>query len=123
VDGDTDGKINVVATSLIEKLYGSCISVKVDAVKGGGGDSLNNYIDGRWRQTWVDRVTHVNFVGGSSTRWYWLANGRREWARQDAIIRMTYARMPTARFASTANSRSTTASPGRPISILPPGAK
>jgi hypothetical protein len=90
------GKSNVVATSLIEKLYGGCaIRENWMPVKGGGGGSLNNYIDGRWRQTWVDSSNaRVNFVGGFVDNKMVLVG---EWEGvngpgKDAIIRMTYAR-------------------------------
>jgi len=90
------GKPNVVANSLIEKLYGNCaVRENWMPLKGTPGGSLNNYSDGRWRQTWVDSSnSRVDFVGG-------LVNGKMvlsgDWKGvngpgQDAIIRMTYSK-------------------------------
>lgn len=88
------GKTNVVASSLIEKLYGGCaIRENWMPLKGSAGGSLNNYVDGRWRQTWVDASnSRVDFVGG-------LVGGKMvlvgEWKGvlglgKDAMVRMTY---------------------------------
>ncbi|HKN42231.1 MAG TPA: hypothetical protein VJV87_04970 [Sphingomicrobium sp.] len=90
------GKPNVVATSLIEKLYGGC-AVRGNWIpaKGTPGGSLNSYVGGRWHQTWVDAAnSRVEFVGG-------LVNGKMiltgDWQDvngpgKDAIIRMTYSK-------------------------------
>lgn len=92
------GKDQVVASSLIEKLYGDCV-VRENwmPLKGSAGGSLNNYADGRWRQTWVDASnSRVEFVGG-------LVDGKMvlvgDWEGvngpgKDAIIRMTYSKNP-----------------------------
>ena len=90
------GKTNVVASSLIEKLYGNCaVRENWMPLKGTPGGSLNSYADGRWRQTWVDSSnSRVDFVGG-------LANGKMvltgDWKGvngpgKDAIIRMSYSK-------------------------------
>ena len=90
------GKEQVVASSLIEKLYAGCV-VRENwmPLKGSPGGSLNNYVDGRWRQTWVDGSnSRVEFVGG-------LADGKMvmtgNWRGvlgpgKDALIRMTYSK-------------------------------
>ena len=90
------GKTNVVASSLIEKLYGGCaIRENWMPLKGSAGGSLNNYYDGRWRQTWVDASnSRVDFTGG-------LVDGNMvltgDWKGvlgpgKDALIRMTYSK-------------------------------
>ena len=90
------GKTNVVASSLIEKLYGGCaIRENWMPLKGSAGGSLNNYYDGRWRQTWVDASnSRVDFTGG-------LVDGKMvltgDWKGvlgpgKDALIRMTYSK-------------------------------
>lgn len=90
------GKEQIVALSLIEKLYGDCV-VRENwmPLKGSPGGSLNSYFEGRWRQTWVDASnSRVDFVGG-------LVDGKMvlvgDWQGvngpgKDAIIRMTYSR-------------------------------
>ncbi len=90
------GKPNTVANSLIEKLYGDCV-VRENwmPLTGTAGGSLNNYVDGRWRQTWVDASnSRVDFVGG-------LVGGKMvlvgDWKGvngpgKDAIIRMSYSK-------------------------------
>ena len=90
------GKTNVVASSLIEKLYGGCaVRENWMPLKGTPGGSLNNYFDGRWRQTWVDAAnSRVDFVGGLVNgkivmTGYWqgvLGPGKA------ALIRMTYSK-------------------------------
>jgi hypothetical protein len=92
------GKSKVVANSLIEKLYGGCV-VRENWMPftGTPGGSLNSYVDGRWRQTWVDASnSRVEFVGG-------IVDGKMvlvgDWKGvngpgKDAIIRMTYSRNP-----------------------------
>ena len=90
------GKANVVASSLIEKLYGGCaVRENWMPLKGTAGGSLNNYYDGQWRQTWVDAAnSRVDFTGG-------LVDGKMvmtgEWKGvlgpgKDALIRMTYSK-------------------------------
>ena len=90
------GKTNVVASSLIEKLYGGCaVRENWMPLKGTAGGSLNNYYDGQWRQTWVDAAnSRVDFTGG-------LVDGKMvmtgEWKGvlgpgKDALIRMTYSK-------------------------------
>jgi hypothetical protein len=90
------GKDKVVATSLIEKLYGGCaIRENWMPLAGTPGGSLNNYYEGSWRQTWVDAAnSRVEFVGG-------LAEGKMVLAGlwkgvlgpgKDALIRMTYSK-------------------------------
>ncbi len=90
------GKTDIVASSLIEKLYGGCaVRENWMPLKGSPGGSLNNYYDGRWRQTWVDGAnSRVDFVGG-------LVDGKMvltgDWKGvlgpgKDALIRMTYSK-------------------------------
>ena len=90
------GKTSTVASSLIEKLYGGCaIRENWMPLKGTPGGSLNNYYDGRWRQTWVDGAnSRVDFAGG-------LVDGKMvligDWKGvlgpgKDALIRMTYSK-------------------------------
>lgn len=90
------GKSHVVASSLVEKLYGGCV-VRENwmPLKGAPGGSLNNYFEGRWRQTWVDASnSRADFVGG-------LVDGQMvlvgDWKGvngpgKDATIRMTYSK-------------------------------
>ena len=90
------GKEQPVASSLIEKLYGGCaIRENWMPLKGAGGGSLNNYVDGRWRQTWVDSSnSRVEFEGGLAdgkmvlTGFWKGVNG----PGKDALIRMTYSK-------------------------------
>lgn len=90
------GKANVVASSLIEKLYGGCaVRENWMPLKGTAGGSLNNYYDGQWRQTWIDAAnSRVDFTGG-------LVDGKMvltgQWKGvlgpgKDALIRMTYSK-------------------------------
>jgi hypothetical protein len=90
------GKTNVVASSLIEKLYGGCaVRENWMPLKGTAGGSLNNYYGGQWRQTWVDAAnSRVDFAGA-------LVDGKMvltgEWKGvlgpgKDALIRMTYSK-------------------------------
>lgn len=90
------GKDKVVATSLIEKLYGGCaVRENWMPLAGTPGGSLNNYYEGSWRQTWVDAAnSRVDFVGG-------LVDGKMVlsglWKGvlgpgKDALIRMTYSK-------------------------------
>ena len=90
------GKSNVVASSRIEKLYSNCaVRENWMPLKGTAGGSLNNYVGGRWHQTWVDAAnSRVEFVGG-------LVDGKMvlvgEWQGvngpgKDAIIRMSYSK-------------------------------
>lgn len=90
------GKDQVVASSVIEKLYGGCaIRENWMPLRGSAGGSLNNYVDGRWRQTWVDASnSRVDFVGGLVAGKMVLVG---EWkgvlgVGKDATIRMTYSR-------------------------------
>lgn len=89
-------KPTVVASSRIEKLYGNCaVRENWMPFKGTPGGSLNNYVEGRWRQTWVDAAnSRVEFVGG-------LVDGKMvlvgDWKGvngpgKDALIRMTYSK-------------------------------
>jgi hypothetical protein len=92
------GKRDVVATSLIEKLYGGCaVRENWMPIKGTVGGSLNNYVreDGRWHQTWVDSSnSRVEFSGGLTdgrmvlTGFWKGVNG----PGKDALIRMTYSK-------------------------------
>ena len=90
------GKSNVVASSLIEKLYRGCaIRENWIPLKGTAGGSLNNYFDGRWRQTWVDSAnSRVDFVGGLIDGKMVLTGNWRGMLGpgKDAMIRMTYSR-------------------------------
>ena len=90
------GKDQVVASSLVEKIYGECV-VRENwmPLQGSAGGSFNNYYEGRWRQTWVDASnSRVDFVGG-------MVDGKMvlvgDWKGvngpgKDAIIRMTYSK-------------------------------
>src|SRR5687767_13009083 len=90
------GKPNLVAHSLIERLYAGCaIRENWMPLKGAGGGSLNNYLtdDKRWHQTWVDSSNaRVDFIGGlvggkMVLVGFWKGvNG----PGQDALTRMTY---------------------------------
>ncbi len=90
------GKPKVVASSVIENLYNGCaIRENWTPLKGSAGGSLNSFVDGRWRQTWVDGSnSRVEFVGG-------LVDGKMvltgNWAGingpgKDALVRMTYSK-------------------------------
>ena len=90
------GKPNAVANSLIEKLYGGCaVRENWMPFKGTGGGSLNNYVNGRWHQTWVDSSNaRVDFTGGLTggkmvLTGYWKGVGG---PGKDALIRMTYSK-------------------------------
>lgn len=90
------GKDQPVANSLIEKLYAGCaVRENWMPFKGTGGGSLNNYVDGKWRQTWVDAAnSRVEFEGGLVdgkmvlTGFWKGVNG----PGKDALIRMTYSK-------------------------------
>lgn len=90
------GKTNLVARSLVEKLYAGCtIRENWMPLKGTGGGSLNSYdpTDRRWHQTWHDSSNgRVEFDGG-------MANGKMvllgfwrgvEGPGKDALVRMSY---------------------------------
>ena len=78
------GKANVVASSLIEKLYGGCaVRENWMPLKGTAGGSLNNYYDGQWRQTWVDAAnSRVDFTGGLVDGKMVMTGEGGSWARQ-----------------------------------------
>lgn len=90
------GSEKLVASSLIEKLYGGCaVRENWMPLKGSAGGSLNNYHEGKWRQTWVDSSnSRVEFMGGLVdgkmvlTGFWKGVNG----PGKDALIRMTYSR-------------------------------
>ncbi|HEY0628469.1 MAG TPA: hypothetical protein VGD23_03990 [Sphingomicrobium sp.] len=90
------GKDQPVANSLIEKLYAGCaVRENWMPFKGAGGGSLNNFVDGKWRQTWVDSAnSRVEFEGGLVdgkmvlTGFWKGVNG----SGKDALIRMTYSK-------------------------------
>jgi len=92
------GQDQVVASSLVEKIYGDCV-VRENwmPLKGSAGGSLNNYFEGRWRQTWVDASnSRVDFVGGQVDGKIVLVG---DWKGvngpgKDAIIRMSYSKNP-----------------------------
>jgi len=94
------GKDQLVAHSLIEKLYGGCaIRENWMPLSGGSGGSLSawNPKTGKWHQTWVDaRGATVLFDGA-------FANGAMAldgaWANviapgKDGVVRMRYRRNP-----------------------------
>ena len=90
------GKDNLVAHSLVERLYQGCaIRENWMPLKGGGGGSLNSYVPSEkiWRQTWVDSSgVRVDFKGGIRGKAMVLEG---PWAKsgpkgEDGIVRMTY---------------------------------
>ncbi|HUG45581.1 MAG TPA: hypothetical protein VMK31_03595 [Sphingomicrobium sp.] len=92
------GKPDLVARSLIEKLYAGCtIRENWMPLKGGGGGSLNMYdpADGRWHQTWHDSSNaRVKFEGGLAgdkmvLTGFWKNAGG---ADKDGLVRMTYSK-------------------------------
>jgi hypothetical protein len=98
--GDWDvyptGKSNLVAHSLIEKLYAGCV-VRENwmPLKGTPGGSFNHFdrVDSRWHQVWMDASnSRVAFDGGLVdgkivlTGFWKNANG----PGQDGLVRMTY---------------------------------
>jgi hypothetical protein len=93
------GKPNLVAHSLIEKLYGGCV-VRENwmPLKGTPGGSLNHFDrdDRRWHQVWMDAANaRVAFDGGLVdgrmvlTGFWKGANG----PGQDGVVRMTYSKL------------------------------
>jgi hypothetical protein len=91
-------KDNLVAHSLIEKLYGDCV-VRENwmPLKGTPGGSLNHYDrdGGQWHQTWVDASNaRVEFDGklvdgNMVLQGFWKgANG----PGKDGLVRMTYSK-------------------------------
>jgi len=101
--GDWDvypaGKPNIVARSLIEKLYAGCV-VRENwmPLKGTAGGSLNHFDrdDRRWHQVWMDAAnSRVAFDGGVVggkmvlTGFWKGANG----PGQDGLVRMTYSKL------------------------------
>lgn len=92
------GQDKVVGSSLIEKLYAGCaIRENWTPLSGSTGGSLNNYYQGKWRQTWIDSSnSRVEFTGGLVdgkmvlTGFWKGVNG----PGQDALIRMTYTKNP-----------------------------
>jgi len=58
----------LVAHSLIEKLYGGCaVRENWMPLVGGGGGSLNAYraTEHRWRQVWIDSMNNFNSYAGA----------------------------------------------------------
>src|SRR5688572_1442681 len=90
------GKPDVVASSLIEKLYGGCaIRENWMPLKGTAGGSLNSYSGGRWRQTWVDAAnSRVDFTGELvAGKMVLLGNWKGvNGPGKDAMIRMSYSK-------------------------------
>ena len=93
------GKDNLVAHSLIEKLYGDCV-VRENwmPLTGTPGGSLNHYDrdEKRWHQTWMDagnaRVTFEGGLVGQNIvlQGFWRgANG----PGKDGLVRMTYSKV------------------------------
>ena len=90
------GKTKVVGRSLIEKLYAGCaVRENWMPLSGSAGGSLNNYYEGKWRQTWLDSSnSRVEFTGGLIDGkmvliGFWKGvNG----PGKDALIRMTYSK-------------------------------
>lgn len=96
-----NGKDNIVAHSLIERLYNGCAIREnwMPLSNSGAGGSLSLYDSSTagWRQTWVDSSgTRVDFDGG-------YANGAMVltglWRGvlgpgKDGLVRMTYTRKP-----------------------------
>jgi hypothetical protein len=92
------GQANVVAESLIERLYGGCAVREHWMPKANpGGGSLNSYVPAEkaWRQTWVGSGgERVEFKGGLSAGAMVLTG---DWPGPDGkprLIRMTYTRGP-----------------------------
>jgi hypothetical protein len=95
-----NGKDNLVAHSLIERLYQGCaVRENWMPLRGGGGGSLNSYVpkEMAWRQTWVDSSgARVEFKGGLHGKdmvlegfWPGSAPGGK-----DGVTRMTYTPNP-----------------------------
>ena len=90
------GTDQLVAHSLIERLYGGCaIRENWMPLQGTGGGSLNSWrpAEGRWRQLWTDSVnSYTEYVGGLEGEAMVLtATGTMPDGRP-ALIRMTYRR-------------------------------
>ena len=110
-----NGAGNIIAHSLIEKLYTGCairenwMPLGKEANGGGGSLSLYDSRLNRWRQTWVDSTgTRVDLDGG-------FANGVMTitglWANfagpgKDALVRMHYQQQPDSQVRQWAESSS-----------------
>lgn len=97
-----NGKDQIVAHSLIEKLYSGC-AIRENWMPlgnpGGGGGSLSSYDTGTrgWRQAWVDSSgTRVDFSGGYANDAMVLTGLWRGiiGPGKDGLVRMTYSRQP-----------------------------
>ena len=96
-----NGKPNIVAHSLIERLYDGCAIrenwMPLSASGGGGSLNLFDTHTGTWRQTWVDSSgTRVDFEGGYARDAMVLTGLWRDvlGPGKDGLVRMTYTRQP-----------------------------
>jgi hypothetical protein len=90
------GQDRVVATSLIEKVYGCGVRENwMPKVANGDGGSLSIYVPAQkaWRQTWIDSSgAYVDFKGGWNGQAMVLTG---DWPGADGkpnLVRMTYTR-------------------------------
>ena len=91
------GKDNVVADSLIEKVYGCGVRENWAPRAAAGGGSLSIYVPAEkgWRQTWIDaQGSFVDFKGGWNGHAMVLTG---DWPGPDGkpnLVRMTYTQGP-----------------------------
>jgi hypothetical protein len=92
---DTD---QLVAHSLIEKLYGGCaVRENWMPIGGTGGGSLNSWRPGeeKWRQTWTDSGNNWNeYAGGLEGGFMVLTGTTTNAAESTKPVRMTYEAKP-----------------------------
>ena len=88
----------LVARSLIEKLYGGCaVRENWMPIGGTGGGSLNAWrpAEKKWRQTWTDTGNNWNeYVGGMAGGLMVLTGTSAKAAGKVAPVRMTYEAKP-----------------------------
>ena len=88
------GKPNVVAESLIERVYGGCgIRENWMPKNHQDGGSLNSYVpvEKAWRQTWIDSSgARVEFVGGWNGKAMVLTGAWPDASGKIRTVRMTY---------------------------------
>lgn len=97
-DVSQTGQTQVIARSLIERLFADCVIRETwMPLSGGGGSSLNTYqpAQRRWRQLWADSSNGwVSFEGGIEGGAMVLTGA---WTNADGspnLTRMTYTRNP-----------------------------
>lgn len=92
---DTD---QLVASSLVEKLYGGCaVRENWMPIGGTGGGSLNSWrpAEGKWRQTWTDTGNNWNeYAGGMDGGLMVLTGSSVNPAGAAKPVRMTYEAKP-----------------------------